>query len=237
MAPGDRVLDRTVLRALDGEEHWHAFSTLHPAGAPIEAQALSCNPNSKGRLARRNVGLGMFYVGATEATAIWETVLQEASIDVDGCVTLHAHHLRHQAVVRLARDASEPPACLDLRPPHRYRVVDQNTALDALWMGWLTQLKPYDATHEAIENAARQFEAQSETMAGAIYPSRRTNETACVLHQPAGVPVPWTVAEPPIRLDSAAGDARIAACLAEHGFIWVGDPAADPDAQPDPDAL
>lgn len=238
MALGDQVLDRLALRPLEDQGHWRVFSTRHPAGEPIDRQALSANPVSTARFSRALAGAAMFYVGQRERTALWESILQHASIDEERCVYLFPTHLADQAIVRLARDDTDAPDCLDLRAPYRYQVVDQNTGRDAAWMGWLTAIGDYSPTYEAAENAHRQFAHGNQSMSAITYPSRRFNaDYAAVFYTAPGANVPWIVAETPWRLDRTEGETRLAERLAEDGFSWVGDPAADPAATPDPGAL
>jgi len=234
----DCVLDRVALSVLEDDAHWHVFDTRYPPGAPLDVQALNPNPNSRARFARPTAGVGMFYVARRERTVLWETVLQHASVDAAGCVCLHPSHRTHQAVVALQRVAAMPVTCLDLRTPHRYRWVDQNTPRDQAWMASLIVLENYAPTHAPAENAARQCAAAGTVLQAIVWPSRRSSEDyAAVYYAPAGAAVPWTVAGTPCRLDSAEGDTRLADRLWDDGFTWVGDPAADPDAQPIPGVL
>lgn len=232
------VLDRVALRPLEDEEHWHVFSTRYPPGAPLAEQALNPNPNSKARYARPSSGDGMFYVARYECTAIWESLLQHASVNGDGFVTLDPSHRVDQAIAQLRRDLATPVSALDLRTPYRYRVVDQNTSRDQAWMASLIVLTDYTPTHAPAETAVQRCAAEGQRLQAIVYPSRRNNEDyAAVYYAPPGSVVPWTLAGAPWRLDTVEGEVRLADALWEQGFTWVGDPAADPEAQPEPGAL
>lgn len=225
-------LDVIDTQSLEGERHWRVFSTLHPPERSPAEQALAPNPVSTGRFARVGCGVGNLYVGSSIAAALWEAVLARAAVYSNGGVYPLPRQLAAKALAQLDRSPERAPDVLDLRTPHRYRVVTADGPNDRVVSSMLNTID-YARTHRAAASYCTQFNDAGLDLNGVVYPSRRVNRDWAVVlyHPPVGAPV-WVCSEPTIRLDDAAGFALMDRELRRDGFFLIGDPVYDPEATP-----
>jgi hypothetical protein len=184
------------------------------------------------RLAWRDGSHGMFYTGATPASALWETVLRYAEID-GGEVFTHAKHLEGMSLARLTLLEHVP--AIDLRTPHRRAVVNANTPLDA---GWDLVLKEpdHEKTHDVARRLMKQLAAAGHAEGAALmWHSRQAGEeTATLFFEPPMAESWWAYESSDIyALDTPEGERQIKQALGAQGLRWRGPPTGtgfDPPA-------
>ncbi len=213
--------------------YYHVFSRLHPSGVAAETQAVSYNPNSKGRMAMTGGGTSMFYAGSTPLAALWETVLARAKVR-PGIPTSSNPAPKHGVYVKSSKLTNMAMAevklikaidILDLRPPQRDMLVDTDSARDQDWSRILNTTQ-YDQTHAASGAVHTQLQALGKSLEGFCWPSRRIHcDSVYLLYAPPTHHSHWQVVSI-TELDTAAGEFFIDSVLRANNFEWMGDPAS-----------
>jgi hypothetical protein len=221
MRAGEPCLERIHFETMPEASYAHVFSTEHPAGAPLDAQAVAFNPQSPGRLARVGGKVGMFYAGTTAIAALFETVLAKASVFADGGVYVHPKFLANKAIARVRLLEALP--VLDLRQPRRRKLMDVDQPLDQAWSETLITAD-YPRTHLIAEALSTQLETDGYTLAGLAWSSRRVqSDTVYLLYDPPCAGAQWEASDF-VSLSADEGDDFIDSVLQAHGMYWLGDP-------------
>lgn len=219
-----RVLDHIHLSTMPAGTYFRVFE-------PAFGDVLSANPHASGRLALK-AGLptdvqpaAAWYLGETQAAALWEVVLRDVAPDNDGGVWLDRRVLAKYQVQAVALAGDTPILRLD--PPWRRHVIHPGSPLDARWSR-LLDTPDYPATHAMAGLVQRQCAAQTPPLVlpGFAWPSRQlATARVFLLYDPPMDRNRWTPLDAPIPLDSPQGHTLLRDALSQVEMTWLDDPA------------
>ena len=216
MAVAD-TLHHVVFDEVAPNDYWHVY---HLDYGPLATQ-----PSSEARLAlvagrpATVIVRPTFFFAWTPEAALWETALRDVAPDAAGGVSLLPGYAATHGLARLRLVRSRPIVAMD--HPARRKVIDYNSPEDQRWHGHLTTDR-YRRTHFAAAAVDAQCTAAGQVLGGFRWPSRQLQrELVAVLYGDLS-DRDWIVQET-IELDSAEGQAMIAAALQQANMVLVPD--------------
>lgn len=219
-----KVLDHVQLSSMPAATYFRVFE-------PAYGDVMTANPYASGRLALK-AGLpadvqlaAAWYLGETQAAALWEVVLRDVEPDNDGGVYLDRRVLAKYQVQAVSLTGDTPILRLD--PPWRRHVIRAGSALDAHW-NRILDTPHYPATHAMAGLVQRQCATQTPPLIlpGFAWPSRQiATARVFLLYDPPLDRTRWTALDAPISLDTPQGHTLVRDALSQVEMTWLDDPA------------
>lgn len=214
-----------------GSEWWHCYTLSSPDYdcGPLVTYAADyrfalVNDVPLGTVARHS-----YYIGASERSALFETVLRTCPIDRYGFVHLRPGQLANRGLVKLRLKQKMP--VIKLYSPARHRLgIAKGSALDKE-LDHLTRTTNYLATNDYaghLDAQCRNDPTAQFPLPGVMWSSRQIEtDLVAVMFTPPNDKTKWDIIEE-TELDTAEGRAKVNAALAAGDMQLAADPRMVP---------